>query len=252
VTAGDVVSPAGALLWGFARTLAKEHPELGATAIDLGAEPGPHEAEALFRELRDSTDETQVAIRENERFVARLSRVHLAAARSGTIARFRAEVGIPGELASVSWREAPRRRPAPDEVEIEVLAVGLNFRDVLLALGLLPAEPDGEIPLGFECSGRIAAVGDRVEGLAVGDEVFGLARSSLSSFARTHGALVTRKPAGLDFETAAAMPWSRPRTTLDSPGEAPAPGACSPRRRRGLACVRVAQAGAEVYATAGP
>jgi acyl transferase domain-containing protein/aryl carrier-like protein len=257
VSERDVVSPANALLWGFARAIEREHPELGATAIDLSAEPGPAEIDALLRELLVSADETQVALREKERFVARLSRVHLEARKAEAIGRFRAEAGAPGEIASVTFREAPRRRPAPDEVEIEVLAAGLNFRDALLALGVLPGEPGGEIPLGFECSGRIAAVGDRVRDFAVGDEVFGLARSSLSSFVRTHAALVARKPDGLDFETAAALPVALltahySLTHLARLRRSERVLVHSATGGVGLACVRLAQAvGAEVYATAG-
>ena len=49
-----------------------------------------------------------------------------------------------------------RKRPGPGEVEIEVEASGLNFKDVLNALGLYPGDPG---PLGAECSGRVLEVG---------------------------------------------------------------------------------------------
>jgi myxalamid-type polyketide synthase MxaB len=41
-------------------------------------------------------------------------------------------------------------------VEIRVVATGLNFRDVLNALGMYPGDPG---PLGNECAGVITAIG---------------------------------------------------------------------------------------------
>ena len=54
-------------------------------------------------------------------------------------------------------RQAPA--PGPGEVEIRVHATGLNFRDVLNALGMYPGDAG---PLGSECSGVVAAVGEGV------------------------------------------------------------------------------------------
>lgn len=66
------VSAAQAPLWGLARTIALEHPELECTLIDLAAEPLPDEAEQLVRELVAGDGEDQIALRAEGRFVARL------------------------------------------------------------------------------------------------------------------------------------------------------------------------------------
>ncbi len=47
----------------------------------------------------------------------------------------------------------------PEEVEIEVKSTGLNFSDVLKALGLYPGVKDEIVPLGIECAGVISRVG---------------------------------------------------------------------------------------------
>ena len=54
----------------------------------------------------------------------------------------------------------PRLALGDSQVEIEVLATGLNFKDVLFTTGLLRQQP-GEAPLqlGLECAGRITRVG---------------------------------------------------------------------------------------------
>jgi hypothetical protein len=50
----------------------------------------------------------------------------------------RLELGEPGDLQSLGYQPAARTPPAADEVEIEVRAAGLNFIEVLYALGMLP------------------------------------------------------------------------------------------------------------------
>src|SRR6185312_15454381 len=98
-----------------------------------------------------------------------------------------------------SFVRAPsvRRQPGAGEVEIETVAWGLNFKDVLNALNLYPGNPG---PLGGECAGRIVAVGEGVQHLQVGDEVMAAAGGSFASHVTASAALVQRKPANMSFE----------------------------------------------------
>ena len=93
---------------------------------------------------------------------------------------FRIEVPRPGILDSLRARSIARTPPEPKEVEIEVAATGLNFMDLMLAMGMLPREAtaDGSAGklLGLECAGRVVAVGDEVSEFAVGDEVVAAGR----------------------------------------------------------------------------
>ncbi len=147
-----------------------------------------------------------------------------------------------------------RQTPQEGEVEVQVAAAGLNFRDVLGALGLYPG--DGGPP-GGECAGTIVAVGANVQGFAVGDEVVALASGCLRSFVTVRADLVAIRPPSLASEDAAAVPvvFLTARAALEElarlgPGERVLIHAAS--GGVGLAALQFARrAGAEVFATAG-
>ncbi len=74
---------------------------------------------------------------------------------------------VPGSLERLNWRTAPRRAPGDDEVEIEVVATGLNFRDVMFARASCRMRQVERgfagATLGLEAAGRIVRVGSGVE-----------------------------------------------------------------------------------------
>src|SRR6185503_17641294 len=195
--------------------------------------------------------ESEIAYRSGVRQAARLVRFtadHRAAPGPPALRLVNAS---PGTLDGLELRAIERRPPGPGEVEIEVRAVGLNFKDVLNALGLYPGDPG---PLGSECSGVVTAVGAGVQGLAPGAPVVAVAAGSFSTHVTTRADLVAPKPRDWTFEEAAAVPvafvtaWYCLRSVAKlRAGErvlihAAAGGV-------GLAAVRVARAlGAEVFA----
>jgi NADPH:quinone reductase-like Zn-dependent oxidoreductase/thioesterase domain-containing protein len=87
-------------------------------------------------------------------------------------------------------------------VRIAVRAAGLNFRDVLIALGLYP----GDAPLGSEAAGVVLEVGAGITDLAPGDRVFGLVLDAFGPLAIADRRLVVPMPAGFTFAQAAAIP----------------------------------------------
>ncbi|KAL8303319.1 hypothetical protein RB600_006977 [Gaeumannomyces tritici] len=86
------------------------------------------------------------------------------------------------------------------EVEIEVRACGLNFFDVMAAMGQIPED------LGIECSGVVSRVGTRVSRLKVGDRVLTAQMSSLRTMVRAPENLVYPIPEHMSFEEAATLP----------------------------------------------
>lgn len=115
---------------------------------------------------------------------------------------FSLKISSPGEFESFQLRPVPRKRPGPGEVEIKTVASGLNFKDVLMALGTLG--PD--IVVGLECAGRISALGEDVTAFSIGDEVMALGSSCFSSYVITRASMVAHKPAHLSFKEAATIP----------------------------------------------
>ncbi len=159
-----------------------------------------------------------------------------------------------GLLENLKTEPASRRTVPPGWVEIQVDAAGLNFRDVLSALGMYAGEPG---PLGSECVGRIVALGKGVTQFQEGDEVLTMAPGGHDGFVIADARIVVRKPASLTLEQAATLPTAflTARYTLETLA----------RIRRGdrvlihaatggvgLAAVQIAKrAGAEIFATAG-
>ncbi|MFZ1155277.1 MAG: SDR family NAD(P)-dependent oxidoreductase, partial [Solirubrobacteraceae bacterium] len=88
------------------------------------------------------------------------------------------------------------------QVRIGMRAAGLNFRDVLVALGIYP----GEATIGGEGAGVILEVGPGVKGVALGDRVMGLLDGAIGPVAVADGRLVTQIPKGWSFTQAASVP----------------------------------------------
>ena len=188
--AGAVVSPAGATLWGLGKVVALEHPDLHCLRIDLAPGGQAGELDALTAELRGGDREDQVALRPGGRFVPRLV-PRTRKATTSVPGPWELGIATRGTLDSLEIRPAARRDPAADEIEIDVRAIGLNFRDVLSALNLYPGTPP---PFGSECAGRVLRVGSGVTGIAPGDDVIAIGAGAFRSHALVPASLVVPKP----------------------------------------------------------
>jgi acyl transferase domain-containing protein/NADP-dependent 3-hydroxy acid dehydrogenase YdfG len=247
---------AQAPLWGLRSVIALEHAELRARCIDLDPVPYVGEVDGLAAELADQGDEMQVALRAGTRYVARLVKTRLQPGprRKGAAEPRRLECSTPGELDRLKLRPAPRSAPGPGQVEVQVRAAGLNFRDVLKALGMYPGEAG---LLGDECAGLVTAVGPGVTRFTVGDEVFGVAPGAFATFTLASEALLLPKPRELTFAEAASIPsvFGTARYALDQIARLKAGDRVLIQAAAGgvgLAAARLALAvGAEVFATAG-
>ncbi len=260
----EVINPEYGSLWGLGRVIAQEHPELQCKSIDLDT---THSLDSLVAELLSLDIEDQIAIRQGSRYVARLVQKLKQNQINSPDQPVQLKLSEYGVIDNLSWQPMQRQTPSSDEVEIEVAAVGLNFRDVLNALGLLQeyyAEHLGitsaeQLTFGFECAGTVVAVGADVSDWQVGDEVIAtMLQDAFSSFLTVSADYVMAKPKQMSFNEAATLPltfltayYGLQHLAKIQPGErvlihAAAGGV-------GQAAVQIAQqAGAEIFATASP
>jgi acyl transferase domain-containing protein/NADPH:quinone reductase-like Zn-dependent oxidoreductase/aryl carrier-like protein len=205
--AGGPVDAAQAPLWGLGRVIALEHPELRCACLDLDPRGGGDEAGALFGELWRSGEHPQTAFRGDAVVDAVLARFTPRPAETNRrVGPVRLGMSRRGVLENLALEPATRRAPGAGEVEVRVRAAGLNLRDVLHALDLLPGTA-AAMPFGFECAGTVAAVGSGVAGLAVGDRVLvGPTVGSMGSYVTVDAALAVPIPPGMGFEAAATIP----------------------------------------------
>ena len=188
----DVPDLAGAAVWGLVRSAQAEHPG----RVVLIDSDGTVDARAIT-----GCGEPQLVVREGVVYAARMRPV-----RSGSVFRlpsggWRLDAGSGGTLEDVAVGPCPRVELAAGQVRVAVAAVGVNFRDVLVALGMYP----GGGQLGAEGAGVVVEVGPGVTGLAVGDAVMGLL-GVVGSEAVVDQRLVIPVPAGWSLVQAAGVP----------------------------------------------
>jgi len=196
---GETADLLNAPVAGMASAIALEVPELRCTLIDAAGHENGIVARQIASEVLAGTDDLRVAFRAERRYTAHLERVSSSALppSDGEAKSLSVGTGIEG----LKYETTKRSELKADEVEIEVRATALNFRDVLKATGLL--EHAG--PIGADCSGVIARVGSGVSDLRVGDQVVAIAPGCFATHVVTAAGLAVQKPEVLSFENAAAQ-----------------------------------------------
>ena len=206
----------GAALWGLGRVIAGEHPELGCMRLDLDpdGDVDDHVHNILSEALAVRPDEDQMAYRSQVRYAPRL--VHSRRGQTGmleipTDGAYRMQLKEFGVLDNLVFNPVPSREPGEGEIEVAVVACGLNFRDVLRALGML-REYEAAVGMnnpadtifGLECGGRVVSVGSGVTEFKEGDEVVGLAMGSMASHVTLPAFYFVPKPSSLTYEEVVA------------------------------------------------
>ncbi|WP_189109627.1 SDR family NAD(P)-dependent oxidoreductase, partial [Streptomyces camponoticapitis] len=200
VGADDEVTELGqATVWGLMRSAQSENRDR-ITLVDLD-DPA---AAGLLPALLES-GEPQLAVRAGEALMPRLARADgdLLSPPRGVPWRLDVRDDATGveSLVPVACPEVDKPLE-PGQLRIAVRAAGLNFRDVLVALGVVP----DRVFTGGEGAGVVTEVGPGVEGFAVGDRVLGFVPQAFGPVAVADHQLLTRMPEGWSFEEAAAVP----------------------------------------------
>jgi candicidin polyketide synthase FscB len=204
--------------------------------------------------------EPELAIREGQAYARRLARPADGLVPPGDGEPWRLEAGEAGTLDGLALVrcEAAAAPLAPGQVRVAVRAAGLNFRDVVVALGAIASDKDpGAGVLGSDIAGVVTEISPEVTRLAPGDRVLGLA-PGFGPLAVTDARTLVPVPDGWSFAQAAAVP--SPFTTAwyaltDLAGARPGQRLLvhSAAGGVGMAALAIARhLGLEVYATASP
>ena len=213
---GGVSRPVETGLWGLGRVVINEYPDVETRLVDIAVAFMASEAAERLADLLDQPPvEREIIVDERGLSALRHRRDKTLASRA-TLALSAGNVAVTlgierqGSLDGIAWRPEPRRPLVDDQVEIAVAAAGLNFRDVMWALGLLPEEAleDGfaGATLGMECSGVITGVGPAVSRYKVGDRVITFAPACFSTHVVVADKALAPLPSTVDLEAAATIP----------------------------------------------
>ncbi|PGH19323.1 hypothetical protein AJ80_04076 [Polytolypa hystricis UAMH7299] len=221
-------SPFTNLMTGLARSARAENPSLALTTLDMdfnkpiATQTNVNNVINVLASGANSSDSAhpdwEYAIRDDTVMV---SRILLEKGLNDLISTFaitpkakpepfkqpgrslKLDIGQPGRLESLCFIDdhSCKEPLLDDDVEIEAKGVGLNFKDVMIAMGQLHGKA-----LGVDCSGVVNRVGSAVTRFKPGDRVMTWKLGTFRSYIRSPEAMCQLIPASMDFGTAASLP----------------------------------------------
>jgi NADPH:quinone reductase-like Zn-dependent oxidoreductase/NADP-dependent 3-hydroxy acid dehydrogenase YdfG/acyl carrier protein len=240
-----------------------EYPQLACTLIDLACDPDDPTTHArLENELLRPDGVNEIVLSRDARHgLVMRKETGRQANPAAPDSRYHLDFYVPGQLRNLVWLPDAERSLRDDEIEVRTRATGLNFRDVMYLMGLLPDEAVENgfagASLGLEFSGVVTRVGSRVKDLSPGEAVMGFGASCFASHVVTRADAVAPMQEDWSFAAAATVPtvfftaYYALRHLADlQPGERVlihgAAGGV------GIAAIQLARhLGAEIFATAG-
>lgn len=208
---GNVAAQA---IWAYCRVLHNEYDELDCVLVDIDlvslTQDRWFDLLALNRqgETEIQFDDVNGIFRTIRAVAGPLPAYELTTTRFGTANIVQ---DVPGRIDTIKWQAVEAvRAPAAGEVVIAVSATGLNFRDVMWAMGLLPEEAleDGFAgsTIGMEFSGTVIEVGSAVSKLKPGDAVMGIGSDAFSTHVVVQEGALTVVPEDITLLQAATLP----------------------------------------------
>ena len=207
-------APEQAGFWAFGRVVMNEYPDANLKLIDVSPDLEPGIAAArLSDEILVSNGEREIVLDSKTRSGLRLVKggvLSEATLPAGTEPAMKLDILRQGSLDQLSWQAVARAPLEGKDVEIAVEASGLNFRDVMWALGLLPEEAleDGFAgpTLGMECCGHVVACGPDVTRFQPGDKVITFAPACFASHVTVDESGCAPMPSTVSADEAATIP----------------------------------------------
>ena len=231
ITNGGAVecpTPLNAMITGLARSLRSENSSTRLITLDIhSSRETPRSVsrilwrivENVFSVPNETPRELEYALRDGLLLIPRLTEdeeinQYLSSSPSNEIPRMEPffqegralalHIGTPGLLESLAWADdLPNPSLASDEVRIEIRYGGINFRDLMVALGQL----DAFSKIADECSGVVLEVGSVAsKSLKIGDRVCVVGAAPYASSSVVKASSTCRIPDSMSLETAASIP----------------------------------------------
>jgi acyl transferase domain-containing protein/NADPH:quinone reductase-like Zn-dependent oxidoreductase/acyl carrier protein/short-subunit dehydrogenase len=205
-------SAAATGFWAFARVAMNEYADLDIRLADLAPDLDMAQSALALADLMLRPGlETETLLDAAGRSVMRMLPGLPAAARAAEQPQAaRLDFSTSGSSDRLEWRPVERRAPSRGEIEIEVAASGLNFRDVMFAMGLLPEDMleagFAGATLGFECAGTVVRAGDGVTALRPGDRVMTFASGGFATHVTVPASIAMPVPRAVSLDAAATIP----------------------------------------------
>ncbi len=204
-------NPMHAGLWGLCRVAMNEYSGQHISLVDLSEKIAPEEIEQFLTLLQNGSGEDEIAIRGTAQYQHRIKKVAKTAVAIASSAPFTMGIDKVGSIDNVVFNQVAREKPYDTEVEIEVKAVALNFKDIAKTIGLLSEDTmmgtASGFNLGLECAGVVTSVGMDVTDYSVGDHVIALLpRKGIGKYSLCNAKQVYRKPNNITFEEAVTIP----------------------------------------------
>ena len=207
----EVEDPRGSALWGAVRSMSTavgEEAKIDFRLVDLGSSDDLHTLAELWNcDLR----ERELAVRHQRLWVPRVISIQeeFPLVPAGEDPAYRLYLDNPGQISGLKMRTYELAELGPRDVEVEVVAVALNFRDLMVTLDLLPIESykwsSFGREVGMEASGIVRRIGSDVRYRAVGDEVMFMQGGCIANRIVANEHLVFPKPVHLNMVEAAAV-----------------------------------------------
>jgi len=204
----DVRHPGLTALWGAFRCIALEFGHealLDCWLVDLTQ---PHDLQCLAELACADLRERELAIRDGQLWTSRLCSTpqEYAHVRTSDDPAYRLVVREPGQISGVHAVTRPPARLDAEDVEVDVKIAALNFRDIMVALGLLPGLAYERSAIGRRIGMKggtvVRRTGSAVGTLEAGDEVLIGGGGLLGNRAIVSQHHVIPKPPGLSLAEA--------------------------------------------------
>lgn len=272
--ANNLINLEQAPLWGLIKVINLEHPHLKCVGVDLDLEKNAKDqAHRILNECQfySKSGKNRIAYRASQRYVEKLIVFKPNESENEKVTKpFQLQYSTSGIITEMEFQDLSLKSPDRNEVLVEVVSIGLNFKDVLMALNVFGFNESNfsfinrqsltqKMDYGFEFSGKVIKIGVEVKNLQIGDHVIGFApRQKISNYALLNQKYLIKKPKNINFDQAATLPIAFMTATqaLFDCGKLKAGNKVLIHAAAGgvgLAAVQLAlRTGAEIFATAHP